>query len=104
MCQYYDHIIAYMEFILTTGDNSLSSADDGTDQDIFPDVQTVQRYIGNGRILFDVEFQCFRMTVFQLIQILHITVERFVHGPCVFNDHICSHQAWIGDRIQLDIT
>ena len=48
MCQYYDHIIAYMEFILTTGDNSLSSADDGTDQDIFPDVQTVQRYIGNG--------------------------------------------------------
>ena len=104
MCQYYDHIITYMQFILTTGDNSLSSADNGTDQDIFPDVQTVQRYIGNGRILFDLEFQRLRITVFQLIQILHVTVERFIHGSCIFNDHIGSHQAWIGDRIQLDIT
>ena len=104
MCQYYDHIIAYMKLVLTTGNNSLSSADDGTDQDIFPDVQTVQRYIGNGRILFDVEFQCLCMTVFQLLQILHITVERFIHGSCIFNDHICSYQARIGDRIQLDIT
>ena len=34
MCQYYDHIIAYMKLVLTTGNNSLPSADDGTDQDI----------------------------------------------------------------------